>query len=187
MGTSCCAIRRLRERDLEHGIHRSSKVLSMKSVQVGDRVPDLTLTAHDGRKIPLSASNGTQTIVLFFYPADNSPICTAEACAFRDAYQDFVEAGATVIGISGDTETTHSAFARAQNLPYALVSDPDGSLRRAFGVSKGLGFLPGRVTYVIDGGGIVRHVVKAQFVARKHMQEALRIVRILVQQEHRNT
>jgi peroxiredoxin Q/BCP len=159
----------------------------MKSLQVGDRVPDLTLSAHDGRVISLNQVSNSQTIVLFFYPADNTPICTAEACAFRDAYQDFVEAGAAVIGISGDSQATHGAFARAQNLPYALVSDPDGELRRAFGVPKGLGLLPGRVTYVIDRQGIVRHVFKSQFFGRRHMQEALRVVRNLIQQEHGNT
>lgn len=159
----------------------------MKSLRVGDRVPGLSLSAHDGRVISLNQVSISQTIVLFFYPADNTPICTAEACAFRDAYQDFVEGGAAVIGISGDSQTTHGAFARAQNLPYSLVSDPDGELRRAFGVPKGLGFLPGRVTYVIDRQGIVRHVFKSQFFGRRHMQEALRVVRNLVQQEHGNT
>jgi thioredoxin-dependent peroxiredoxin len=159
----------------------------MKSLRVGDRVPDLTLSAHNGRVISLTKSPEPQTVVVFFYPADNTPICTAEACAFRDAYQDFVEAGAAVIGISGDSQTTHGAFARAQNLPYSLVADPDGSLRRAFGVPKGLGFLPGRVTYVIDRQGIVRHVFKSQFFGRKHMKEALRVVRNLLKQEHGNT
>jgi thioredoxin-dependent peroxiredoxin len=155
----------------------------MNSLRVGDRVPALTLSAHDGRVISLNHFPGAQAVVLFFYPADNTPICTAEACAFRDAYQDFVEAGAVVIGISGDTQTTHRGFAQAQNLPYALVSDADGSLRRAFGVPKRLGVLAGRVTYVIDRQGIVRHVFKSQFFGRKHMQEALRVVRNLVQEE----
>jgi thioredoxin-dependent peroxiredoxin len=159
----------------------------MKSLRAGDRVPDLTLSTHDGRVISLNKVPASQTVVLFFYPADNSPICTAEACAFRDAYQDFVEAGAAVIGVSGDSQTSHGAFARAQNLPYALVSDSDGTLRRAFGVPKGFGVLPGRVTYVIDRQCIVRHVFKSQFFGRKHMQEALRVVRNLVRQEHRNT
>ena len=79
----------------------------MKSLRVGDRVPDLALSAHDGRVISLNQGSDSQTIVLFFYPADNTPICTAEACAFRDAYQEFVVAGAAVIGISGDSQTTH--------------------------------------------------------------------------------
>jgi peroxiredoxin Q/BCP len=163
------------------------RAIWMKSLRVGDRVPDRTLSTHDGRVISLNTDADSQTTVLFFYPADNSPICTAEACAFRDAYQDFVEAGAAVIGISGDSQASHRGFAQAQNLPYALVSDPDGSLRRAFGVSKRLGLLPGRVTYVIDRHGIVRHVFQSQFFGRKHMKEALRVVRNLVQQKHKNT
>ena len=86
----------------------------MKSLRVGDRVPDLTLSTHDGRVISLNQVSNSQTIVLFFYPADNTPICTAEACAFRDAYQDFVEAGAAVIGISGDSQATHGAVPGAE-------------------------------------------------------------------------
>lgn len=155
----------------------------MNSLRVGDHVPDLTLSTHDGRLISLNHFPSNQAAVLFFYPADNTPICTAEACAFRDAYQDFVEAGALVIGISGDSQTTHRAFALAQNLPYSLVSDSDGSLRRAFGVPKTLGVLTGRVTYVIDRQGIVRHIFNSQFFGRKHMREALRVVRKLIQQE----
>jgi hypothetical protein len=97
-------------------------------------------------------------VVLFFYPKDGSAICTKEACAFRDAYGQFAEAGAVVIGVSGDSAERHSAFAARLNLPFYLVSDADGSIRKAFGVPKTLGLLSGRVTYVIDKEGVVTRI-----------------------------
>jgi peroxiredoxin Q/BCP len=118
-------------------------------------------------------------VVLFFYPKDGSPVCTKEACAFRDAYEDFVEAGAVVIGISGDSASQHQVFASNHQLPFMLISDSDGNARRAFGVPKSLGLLPGRVTYVIDREGIVRHIFSAQFSADRHVKEALQIIRTL--------
>jgi len=158
----------------------------MKSIQVGDPAPDFTLTAHDGRRISLADFKGRQSLVVFFYPKDNTPICTREACAFRDAYEDFVQAGAVVIGVSGDSDVTHRSFAGTQRLPYLLVADVDGSLRRAFGVPKTFGVLPGRVTYVIDRDGVVRQVFQSQFSGRKHMVEALRTLRDLQAQGPRD-
>jgi peroxiredoxin Q/BCP len=151
----------------------------MKSIQVGDRAPDFTLTTHDGRRVSLADFKGRQAVVVFFYPKDNTPICTREACAFRDAYEDFVQAGAVVIGVSGDSDVTHREFAKTRRLPYLLVADRDGSLRHAFGVPKTFGVLPGRVTYVIDREGVVRQVFQSQFSGRKHVEEALRTLRAL--------
>jgi peroxiredoxin Q/BCP len=149
----------------------------MKSIQVGDPAPDFTLTAHDGRRVSLADFKGRQPLVVFFYPADNTPICTKEACSFRDAYEEFVQAGAAVIGVSGDSDVSHRSFAERQRLPYQLVADVDGSLRHAFGVPKTFGLLPGRVTYVIDRDGVVRQVFHSQFSGRKHVEEALRTLR----------
>jgi thioredoxin-dependent peroxiredoxin len=117
--------------------------------------------------------------VLFFYPKDNSLVCTREACAFRDAYEDFVAAGATVIGVSGDSAESHEQFASTNRLPFLLATDLDGALRRAFGVPKTLGLIPGRVTYVIDRQGVIRHVFNGQFAADRHVREALDAVRAL--------
>ncbi len=149
----------------------------MKSIEIGDPAPEFTVTAHDGRRISLVDLKGKQAVVVFFYPKDNSPICRREACSFRDAYEDFVQAGAVVIGVSGDSDPSHRSFAQSQRLPYPLVADGDGSLRNAFGVPKTMGFLPGRVTYIIDRDGFVRHVVNSQLLERKHVEEALRTVR----------
>ena len=151
----------------------------MSRIDVGDAVPDVELSTHGGEQIRLADYSGEKAAVLFFYPKDGSPVCTKEACAFRDAYEDFVEAGAVVIGVSGDSATQHQAFAANHRLPFVLVSDSDGKARRAFGVPKSLGLLPGRVTYVIDKEGIVRHVFSSQFAADRHVKEALEAIRTM--------
>jgi len=151
----------------------------MNPITVGDQAPEFTVTASDGRRVSLADFRGKHTVVVFFYPRDNSAVCTQEACAFRDAYEDFVQAGAVVIGVSSDSNETHALFAASQRLPYLLVADVDGSLRRAFGVPNSLLILPGRVTYVIDRDGIVRHVFNALLQGKQHTEEALRIVREL--------
>ena len=106
-------------------------------------------------------------------------ICTKEACRFRNAYDDFAQAGAVVLGVSSDDAESHQAFAAGHRLPFVLLSDTEGALRKAFGVPKTLGFLPGRVTYVIDREGIVRDVFCSQLSADRHVAEALAVVRQL--------
>ncbi len=115
-------------------------------------------------------------VVLFFYPRDGTHFCTKEACSFRDSYQKFVEAGAEVVGVSSDSAESHQEFANEHKLPFPLISDSDGSLRKAFGVPKTLGLFPGRVTYVIDRTGIVRQVFSAQFATEEHVRQALTAV-----------
>jgi len=151
----------------------------MTRIDVGDAAPELTLPTQSGEQITLADYRGKRALVVFFYPKDGTPVCTKEACAFRDAYEDFVEAGAVVIGVSGDSATRHQAFAANHRLPFVLVSDKDGKARRAFGVPKSLRLLPGRVTYVIDKEGIVRHVFSSQFAAGRHVKEALDAIRKL--------
>jgi thioredoxin-dependent peroxiredoxin len=155
----------------------------MKSIQSGEQAPDFTATAHTGRQVSLAEFRGKNVVVLYFYPKDGTAICTKEACAFRDAYERFAEAGAVVIGVSGDTLDRHRAFAGDQRLPFLLVSDRDGSLRTAYGVPKSFGLLPGRVTYVIDKEGIIRCVFNSQFSADRHVTEALKIVEGLVREK----
>jgi peroxiredoxin Q/BCP len=151
----------------------------MKTIQAGDAAPDFTVTASDGRRVSLAEFRGQRAVVLFFYPRDNTAVCTQEACAFRDAYEDFTQAGAVVIGVSSDSDDSHQAFARSHRLPYILVADVKGELRRIFGVPKTMLVLPGRVTYVIDRDGIVRHLFNALFQSKQHVDEALRIVKEL--------
>jgi peroxiredoxin Q/BCP len=137
------------------------------------------LVLQNGELAPLADLWQLRPVVLFFYPKDNSAICTREACAFRDAYEDFVATGATVVGVSGDSAESHQGFAERHRLPFLLATDADGALRRAFGVPKTLGLIPGRVTFVIDRNGIVRHVFSGQFAAERHVREALDAVRAL--------
>jgi peroxiredoxin Q/BCP len=151
----------------------------MASIQQGDRAPHVAVTLQNGERVNLHDICREHPVVLFFYPKDGTAICTKEACAFRDAYEDFVAAGATVIGVSGDSAQRHEKFAAQHELPFLLATDADGALRRAFGVPKTFGLLPGRVTYVIDREGIVRHIFSGQFVADRHVREALDAVQTL--------
>ena len=143
------------------------------SVEIGDPAPDFTATTSDGQQISLAGFKGKQSVVIFFYPSDNSPICTQEACSFRDAYEDFVKLGAAVIAVSADSDETHRDFAAKKKLPYLMVSDRGNALRKLFEVPSVMFVLPGRVTYVIDQEGIIRQIFSAQFVSNEHVQRAL--------------
>jgi peroxiredoxin Q/BCP len=149
----------------------------MPAINVGDPAPDFTREAHTGQTVTLSDYRGRSAVILFFYPKDGTPVCTKEACSFRDNYGAFAGAGAAVIGVSSDSLESHRAFAAQRQLPYLLLSDADGSLRTLFGVPKTMGIFPGRVTYVIDQEGIVRHVTNVQLSAHRHIEEALEAVR----------
>lgn len=118
-------------------------------------------------------------MVLYFYPADETYGCTKEACRFRDGYEDFVDAGAMVVGVSPDSLESHQSFAEHHRLPFSLLSDTDGQLRKKYGVGKTLGMVAGRVSFVIDRKGIVRHVFDSQLRVRQHVDEALGVVRRL--------
>lgn len=146
------------------------------AIQVGDRAPDFSLPTQTGETITLSQFAGKQPVVLYFYPKDDTPGCTIEACAFRDSYEAFQGAGAAVIGVSSDSVDSHKTFAEKYSLPFALVSDRDGALRKAYGVPNTLFVVPGRVTYVIDKAGIVRHQFNDLLNAKGHVTEALKIV-----------
>jgi peroxiredoxin Q/BCP len=151
----------------------------MATVQPGSEAPDFSIETHDGTTVRLHDFRGQKAVVLFFYPRASTPACTAEACTFRDANDDFTESGAVVIGVSADNNDRQQRFADKNALPFALVSDADGALRKAYGVEKRWGLLPGRVTFVIDRCGIVRHVFDSSFFVRRHSGDALDIVRQL--------
>jgi peroxiredoxin Q/BCP len=149
------------------------------TIKVGDRAPDFTLPDQQGRQVHLGDFRGKKAVVLYFYPKDDTPGCTKEACAFRDQFQDFQDAGAEVIGVSSDSEESHAKFIAKYRLPFTLVADRSGAVRKQYGVPATLGLLPGRVTYVIDTDGVVRHVFNSQLQATKHIPEALRTLREL--------
>jgi len=156
---------------------------SKGKVQVGDPAPDFTLpTQKTGELFHLHDMIGKSVIVLYFYPKDDTPGCTSEACSFRDSYETFKQAGAEVIGVSSDSEESHQQFASKYKLPFTLLSDKGGALRKKYGVPATLGLLPGRVTYIIDKKGVVRHIFSSQTNIGKHVTEALEVVRSIAQQ-----
>jgi thioredoxin-dependent peroxiredoxin len=150
-----------------------------KNPRVGDPAPDFTLPATTGESVSLADFRGRAEVVLFFYAKDNSPACSAEACSFRDSYETFRDAGAEVIGVSADSPESHSRFAERLRLPFLLLSDAGGSVRSRYGVSRTFGLIPGRVTFLIDQQGIVRHVFSSQFQPIKHASETLGVLRKL--------
>ncbi len=148
------------------------------ALSVGDRAPLVALRDADGVERRSDQLAG-QALVLFFYPKDDTPGCTMEACAFRDSYADLQALGAEVWGVSGDDASSHQRFAGKHQLPYPLLVDSGNQLRRAYGVPAVLGLLPGRVTYVIDGKGIIRHVFNNLLDGPAHRREAIEALQAL--------
>lgn len=152
-----------------------------QAIQIGDNCPTFSLPDSQGKQIQITNYLGQRILVLFFYPKDDTPGCTKEACAFRDAYADFVELGCEVFGISSDAAPAHEAFQLKYNLPYPLLSDTQKKVRQQFGVPSSLfGLIPGRVTYVIDLDGKVAGVFNSQTNPVGHITEALKVVRNLL-------
>ena len=147
-----------------------------KLLAVGDKMPDVTLGGEGGAKVRLRDLVKPGGLVVYFYPKDDTPGCTAESCSFRDQYEDFVQAGADVVGISAD-----SADSKTYRLPFTLLSDGSGAARQAFGVKPALlGLMPGRVTFVFDGQGVVRYVFESQLRAKAHVANALEVVQSFI-------
>jgi len=152
---------------------------SESTVKVGDAAPDFALPDPAGRVVRLADFRGKKAVVLYFYPKDDTPGCTKESCTFRDQYRDFQDVGAEVIGVSSDSSDSHKKFAGKHRLPFVLLSDEGGAARKTYGVPATLGLLPGRVTFVIDRQGVVRHVFNSQFKATQHVSEAIDALRAL--------
>ncbi|HTJ67696.1 MAG TPA: peroxiredoxin [Actinospica sp.] len=150
-----------------------------KGIGVGDKAPDFTLPSGTGEEVSLHDRIGEKAVVLYFYPKDETSGCTAEACAFRDSYEAFTDLGADVIGVSSDSAEKHASFASNHKLPFTLLSDKGGKVRKLYGVPTTLGVLPGRVTYVIDREGTVRHTFNSMMNFGAHVTEALEAVRKL--------
>ncbi len=148
-------------------------------VSVGDTAPDFTLPSQSGESVSLKDFIGKKSVVLYFYPKDDTPGCTTEACAFRDSYEVFKDAGAEVIGVSDDSPDSHQKFAAKHRLPFILLSDSGKQLRKLYGVPSTLGLLPGRVTYVIDKTGVVRHIFNSQLNFKGHIEESLKTLQEL--------
>ncbi|RYZ42638.1 MAG: peroxiredoxin [Myxococcaceae bacterium] len=154
-----------------------------KTLQEGDAVPDVTLKGPGNAPVRLRDLLGDKALVIYFYPRDDSPGCTVQACSLRDQYEDFKDAGADVVGISSDSAESHEKFVAKHKLPFRLLSDPDGAARKAFGVGTNfLGLLPGRVTFIADRAGTIRYAFDSQMQVKKHVSGALDVVRSLTGQ-----
>jgi peroxiredoxin Q/BCP len=149
------------------------------AVKVGDKAPDFTLPSQMGDNVTLSEFFGKKNIVLYFYPKDESIGCTKEACSFRDSYEELTNLGAEVLGVSGQSVESHKSFATHHGLPFILLSDKDNKVRELYGVPSTMGIIPGRVTYIIDKKGVVRHIFSSQTQAERHVEEAKRTLKEL--------
>ena len=150
------------------------------ALKVGDLIPFFTAKDTNGNDFDSQKYIGQKALVVYFYPKDNTPGCTAQACSFRDQYEDFTDLGAEVIGISSDSQKSHENFASKYKLPFILLSDKDKKIRELFGVPTGMfGLLPGRVTYVADQTGKIVMIFDSM-LATKHIPKALEAVKKLV-------
>ena len=143
-------------------------------VGVGSKAPDFTLPSQSGEMVSLKDFLGEKLVILYFYPKDDTPGCTKEACAFRDEHEEFGKLDTEVIGVSSDSVESHRRFVEKHDLSFTLLSDEGGKVRRMYGVPNTFGIFPGRVTYVIDEKGAVRHVFSSQIGAVKHVEGALK-------------
>lgn len=144
-----------------------------RMLKPGNPAPALVLNDQHGQPFDLAAAWSKQHVVLFFYPKAHTSVCTQEACAFRDAYADLQARNAVVIGISRDGSASQQSFASRWNLPFTLLADVDGKARKAYEVDSFFGLIPGRITYVIGQGGIIRHAHSDLFASHEHVQQAL--------------
>lgn len=143
------------------------------TLKIGELAPNFELPDKDGITHTLKEYLG-KPIVLYFYPKNDTPGCTKEACSFRDQYADFLDEDVQVIGISSDTVQSHSIFVKKYNLPFVLLSDRDGEIRKQYKAWSMLGLFPSRITYVIDKKGRISFVYKGLLNAEKHVSEALK-------------
>ncbi|GAB5557537.1 MAG: peroxiredoxin [Schleiferiaceae bacterium] len=149
-------------------------------MQVGDTIPSFELLDQNGKTFSTSDVVGKQNLVIYFYPKDDTPGCTKEACSFRDSFEDFTEAGAMVIGISTDDVASHKAFEEKYNLPFTLLADTDKKVRDQFGVPTSLfGLLQGRVTYIFDKNGVCVHVYDSHLKPTNHINESLEALKAI--------
>ncbi len=144
-------------------------------LQIGDKAPDFELQDAAGKTHRLSDYRGSY-VVVYFYPKNNTSVCTAEACSFRDQYEDFKQKGVEVIGISGDSTESHGSFSAKYQLPFVLLSDTGNAVRKAYRATQLFGVIPSRITYVIDGDGIIRLVFDGLLKAEEHVNRALQLI-----------
>jgi len=146
-------------------------------LKVGDKIPSFQLKDQSGNDFDIDQYIGNTAMVIYFYPKDDTPGCTKEACSFRDSYEAFTDKNIKVIGISSDDVESHKNFAAKYNLPFTLLADTESEVRTLFGVKKNaFGLIPGRVTYVIDTKGEIIFMYDSQLKAAKHIEESIKAI-----------
>jgi len=148
-----------------------------KHLKVGDVMPSFSLKNQEGKMIKSTDFSG-KSLVVYFYPKDDTPGCTKEACSFRDYYDLFQENGVSVIGISADDVASHKSFATKYSLPFVLLADPSRTVHKKFGVGKELGIMTSRITFIVNEKGFIIKIFKDNINAKKHVTEALDALKI---------
>lgn len=155
----------------------SNLSMAQNLIDTGSSAPDFTLKDQTNKDFSLNSVLGKSNIVLYFYPKDETAVCTAQACEFRDRFAELRNLDAVVIGVSSDSPESHAAFAKHHGLNFTLLSDTGNKIRKLYGVDSQLfGLMPGRVTFVIDKKGVIRHRFSSQLQGKKHIAEALKIL-----------
>ncbi len=153
------------------------KMRGQSPLEIGDKVPSFRLMNQLGEPFNMDDYIGKKAMVIYFYPKDDTPGCTKEACSFRDSYEKFTDKSIEVIGISSDDVLSHKNFADKYNLPFTLLADTDNEVRNLFGVKGNIfGLIPGRVTYVINKSGKIIFIYDSQFKAEKHIEESIKAI-----------
>ena len=152
---------------------------SVGSLKVGDKAPDFSLQAQDGRTISLHDYAGSKNVVLYFYPKDFTMGCTAETKAFGDGYDELLGMGAEVLGVSSDTEESHGRFAQECGARFPLLADAGGRVRGLYAAKSSFGLIPGRVTFIIDKQGVIRHIFSSQIRPKQHISEAIEALKAI--------
>ena len=145
-------------------------------IQIGDNCPSFKLKNQFGEEFDLANLLGNKTLVIYFYPKDETKVCTAQACSFRDNYEEFKDLGAEIIGISADSVQSHVKFKSKFNLPFILLSDNDKKLRKLFGVANDFLIVPGRQTFVVDQHGTIILVFN-NMSGNIHIEKALKVLK----------
>ena len=150
----------------------------MAKLKEGDKAPDFALESQDGRTVALHDYIGSKKVVLYFYPKDFTPGCTAETKTFSENYDAVLAMGAEVLGISSDSADSHGNFARECGANFPMLADNGGKVRESYGATS-FGLAPGRVTFVIDKEGIVRHIFSSHLRPRHHVSDAIEALKAI--------
>jgi peroxiredoxin Q/BCP len=158
-----------------------SQKTNANEINIGSSIPSFTLPDQNSNLFDINSVIGKKNQLIYFYPKNDSPGCTKEACSFRDQFEVFKEVDAVIIGISGQSVESHKEFAEKYRLSFTLLSDEGDKLRKLFGVPTNfLGMLPGHVTYIADKKGKVIYIFNSQTQATRHVDEASRILKGLI-------